>query len=259
MKKIGEFELNKIYCMDCLEGLKKLPDNSIDLVVTDPPYNTGMVEKKVDKRKTKKPRLFSFFNDSYTNEDYLKLIETCCNNFYRILKENSTGYIYMNWKKLGLWLEFLEKAGFSVKNVIVWDKVIHGLNYQNYAYTYELIIYFVKGKPILKNKSIEDKRKGYFKDVWNIQRKISNETNEFHHETQKLLKIVKIPIIHSSNEKDIVLDPFMGSGTTAVACKQLGRNFIGFEISKKYCEMANKRLAQQTLDEFKQENEKRRI
>ena len=143
---------------------------------------------------------------------------------------------------LGLWLEKLELVGFKVKNTIVWDKVVHGLNYQNYAYTYELIIFAVKGSYFPKNK-IKDQ----YKDIWHLQRKIDNRGDELHHETVKLLEVVKIPIVHASNEGDLICDPFIGSGTTAVACKQLNRKFIGIEIEQKYCDIAKKRLEQSSL------------
>jgi len=242
MSKLGSFELNKIYNMDCLEGLKQIPDNSVDLIVTDPPYNTGI-------KKTTKGRLKNFFNDKYDEREYERLVEEVCVSLYRVLKTNKAGYIYINWKSLGIWLYYLKKAGFAVKNVIVWDKVIHGLNYQNYAYTYELIIFFIKGIFKVNNKRIEDKNKKYYKDVWHISRKIDNEPDS-KHETVKEIKVVKLPIIHGSNENDIVLDPFIGSGTTAVACKQLNRRFIGFEISKEYCDIVNKRLEQSNLKEW---------
>ncbi len=248
--------INKITCQDCLEGMKQLEDNSVDSIITDPPYNTGMDSKITSsenhptvrfKNDAKKPWLFGFFNDNLSKEDYKKLVVNCCNEFYRILKNDKAGYIYINWKMLGLWLDCLKQSGFKIKNVIVWDKVVHGLNYQNYAYTYELIIFFVKGNFFPNNKREEDKRKQYYKDVWNIQRKIDSSTEEGHHETQKLIKVIELPIVHSTEKGDLVLDPFIGSGTTAVACKQLGRNFIGFEISQDYCKIAEKRLAQGTL------------
>ena len=234
--------------MDALEGLKKIPDNSVDLILTDPPYNTGMSQKSQIGRKmgqsAKKPWLFGFFNDNYSEEDYNTLIRNFSSEFFRVLKNNHAGYIFINWKKLGLGIKGLENAGFFVKNCIVWDKIVHGLNYQNYAYTYELIIFFIKGSFFPNNKSVKNY---YYKDVWNIQRKIDNSQKEGHHETEKLIKVVKIPILHGTNKGDIVLDVFMGSGTTAVACKQLGRNFIGFEINPKYVEIVNKRLFQNIL------------
>ncbi|MEK6879252.1 MAG: site-specific DNA-methyltransferase [Nanoarchaeota archaeon] len=136
----------------------------------------------------------------------------------------------------------MEKNGFIVKNVIVWDKEIHGLNYQNYAYTYEMIIFFVRDNYFPKNKP-----GNFYKDVWKIKRDLNNlqaSNEETHHETIKQIEVVRKCILHGSRENDLILDPFIGSGTTAVACKQNNRNFIGFEIREDYI-----KLAQQKYDD----------
>jgi DNA modification methylase len=247
MEKIGEYEVNRIYQEDCLKGMTKIPNDSIDLIVTDPPYNTGMKAREFPPNTYQRVKLDGFFNDDYTDEDYFNLVNNCSKEFYRILKQDKPIYVYMSWKKTGLWIDLLEKAGFSVKNVIVWDKVVHGLNYQNYAYTHEFIIYAIKGKYQVKNKGIEDSRNGRFKDVWSIQRETNTSQEEGHHETQKLLKVVKLPIKHGSEEGDLVFDPFMGSGTTAVASKELNRRYLGFEIDGNYINISNNRLKQEGL------------
>ena len=151
---------------------------------------------------------------------------------------------------LGLWLDRLRGGGFNIKNVIVWDKRVHGLNYQNYAYTYELIIYAVKGSFKLNNHRIDDMREGTFKDVWNIQRKIDNSQEEGHHETKKLIKVVRIPILHSTNEGDLVFDPFAGEGTIPQACKQSNRNFLGSEIEEIYCKTFDKEIKQENIKQW---------
>ena len=226
--------IDKIYNMDCLEGMKQIPDNSIDLVVTDPPYNTGMQANNA------KARLSHFFNDKFPPEIYKKLAEDVCKELFRVLKQDKGIYIYMNWKSLSVWIENLEKAGFKVKNVIIWDKVVHGLNYQNYAYTYEMIIFATKGTFFPHNKKDGNK---FYRDIWHIKRNLDNESEKIeHHETQKAIEVVKLPLKHASKPGDIILDPFMGSGTTAVACLMLNRHFIGFELEKKYCDIANMRI-----------------
>jgi len=254
-----KMELNKIYCMDCLEGLKKIPDNSVDLIVTDPPYNTGMTAENITRKDTTNTRFYSkkspiwlgnFFHDSYTDEEYIDLVRNCCIQLFRVLKENKAGYVYINWKMLGKWLDELKSSGFIVKNVIIWDKLVHGLNYQNYAYKYEMIIYFVKGRFQLNNKRPQDMNNYFYSDIWRIQRDLGKQDNIYSHETVKQIKVVRLPIEHASREGDLICDPFMGSGTTAVACKQLNRNFIGFEISQEYCDIANKRLSQGNLKEW---------
>ena len=146
-------ELNKIYCMDCLEGMKEMDDESVDLVVTDPPYNTGM-------KAGKKGRLRGFFNDNLPKEEYSRLVEDCSKQIFRVLKNDSGGYVFINYRSLGLWVSKLEEAWFRVKNVIVWDKIVHGLNYQNYAHTHEFIIFFVKGGFFPSNKG------KFHKDIW---------------------------------------------------------------------------------------------
>lgn len=146
-----------------------------------------------------------------------------------------------------LWIDNLEKEGFKIKNVIVWDKVVHGLNYQNYAYTYEMIIFFVKGDFFPNNKSLEDNKNGYYKDIWHIKRDMGNSNIIEHHETIKQINVVRIPIQHLTKEGDIILDAFAGSGTTGVACKQLKRNYILIEKEPKYIEIINKRLSQSVL------------
>ena len=235
-------ELNKIYNMDCIEGLKLIDNNSVDLVLTDPPYNTGI------KKTNGKGRLCNFFMDDYNEEDYLNLVKNYIKECFRILKFDRAIYIYINWKSLGLWLDIMEEEGFNIKNVIVWDKMVHGLNYQNYAYTYELIIYATKGYFYPTNKTIKDNNYGFYKDIWHIQRDINTDVNS-EHETVKQIEVIRLPIQHTTKEGDIVFDGFMGTGTTAVACKQLNRRYIGFEISPEYCKIAEKRLNQKTLME----------
>jgi len=240
--KYFENENGMLYLGNSLELLKEIPDKSIDAIITDPPYNTGMKQQNGG-------RLKNFFNDSYSKEEYYNLVEKVCTESYRVLKENKAVYIFINWKQVGLWIDLLGKVGFNVKNVIVWDKVIHSLNYQNYAYRYELIIYATKGKFELNNKSNSDLRNRFFTDVWRIQRKLSNEPDSIH-ETIKPLEVLRVPLLHSTKENDIVLDMFLSSGSTAVACKQLKRRFIGIEINKKYLDFAIKRLSQKNLFEF---------
>ena len=226
-----------LYQADCLKALKEIPDNSVDLVVTDPPYNTGMVESN------EKARLSHFFNDNYKPEDYQVLLSESCKQMYRVLKENKAIYIYMNWKSYSKWIDSLQIAGFKIKNLIVWDKVIHGLNYQNYAYTHEFIIFAVKGNFKPSNKQQKDNKNKYYTDVWHIRRNLDNESESTeHHETQKAMEVVKIPILHGSKEGDTILDPFLGSGTTMLASLELGRSCIGIEIEPKYIDIAKKRL-----------------
>ena len=238
-------EINKIHNINCLEGMKNMESLSVDMILTDPPYNTGMVANN----KNGKARLSHFFNDCYSDDKYQNLVVECCKNFQRLLKQDRCGYIFINWKSLGIWINCLEFYNLKVKNVIVWDKIVHGLNYQNYAHTYELIIFFVKGDFFPINKF-----NGMYKDVWHIQRKVETNNLEPHHETEKSMSIITPPLMHSSKESWIILDPFVGVGNIPLTCYKLNRNFIGFELNPEYHKIAEARLQnamnQKKIDEY---------
>lgn len=237
-------ETNQVYNIDCLEGMKQINDKSVDLILTDPPYNTGMTSIVSNSDGL---RLKNFFDDDYTVDEYDNLVMNFCEHSFRILKDDRACYVFINWKSLGIWLNHLSKAGFVIKNVIVWDKIVHGLNYQNYSYTYELIIFCVKGNFRPRNKNLKDINDGFYKDVWHLQREINFVSD---HETVKPIELLRIILCHASFEGDIVFDGFFGVGSTGVACKQLKRVYIGMEVSKEYCDIAVKRLSQTQLFNF---------
>lgn len=237
---------DKILHGDCIEAMKDCPDGTFDLVVTDPPYFTGLKAHKLSP--TSRVRIGEhFFNDDYeSQEEYERLVLEWARLFYRLLKDNAACYVYINWKQLGPWLKYLAQAGFECKNTIVWDKVRHGLNYQNYSYTHELIIFAVKGEFFPNNKEDYDAR--FWKDVWNIPREqTGDDMDGTKHSTQKQIGVVELPIMHASQRGDLVFDAFGGSGTTAVAARNLGRKYCLVEREEKYVEMAKNRLKQGTL------------
>ncbi len=220
--------LNKIYNMDCLEGLKQLEDNSVDLIVTDPPYpiptNNGTNRFAED-------GWFEGTQEDYSEEWY-EWFEDICLHLNRILKEGKHFYCYVDEKNLFLLKPILDKH-FVFKKVIVWHKKDIGLGY-HYRNVLEYVFLYSKGKSEIH---------------------INNKPNFFMcskdiiegHPTVKPISMIKWLISNSTTKDDLVLDIFMGSGTSAVACKQLNRNYIGYELSEKYCEIANKRLSQSNL------------
>lgn len=223
--KIGEFELNKIYCMDCLEGLKRLPNNSIDLVVTDPPYNINLVPQRGITK--------SIENDNLTDEDFELFLEDIFKEIKRIMKEDTFIICFTGWSTIPSFRKVLDGL-FTLKAMPVWVKNNFGIGYYTRP-QYEHCFLYLNGRPKpLKNP---------ISDVWHFDRVLKPV-----HSCEKPKELIRYIIkSFSNNEKDIVLDPFMGSGTTAVACKQLDRNFIGFELSQEYVDIANKRLEQDNL------------
>src|SRR4029079_5775254 len=145
---------------DCTKRLAEIGDGVVDLILTDPPYNTGMTARNAT-------RLQNFFHDAYEPDEYELLARTVARECYRILKDDRACYVFMSWRSLGVWLDALSAAGFRLKNLIVWDKVVAGLNYQNYAHTHELLIFAAKGRFLPRNKGIGDDQG---RDVWRIRR-----------------------------------------------------------------------------------------
>ena len=220
--KLGEFELNKIYCMDCLEGLKKIPDKSIDICITDPPYGINMQNGLgLSKSFGSSPKTVRFYEDDSNWDSKTPDKEV----FDEILRVSKKVFIFGgNY--------FTDKLPLGTC-WIVWDKQ-GDIKFDNPFSACELIWTNLDKKAIKKYIVIQQ---GFVKD--------KEPNNDRVHPTQKPVKLIRD--ILKDNEGNVVLDCFIGSGTTAVACKQLGRNFIGFEISQEYCDIANKRLQQEVL------------
>lgn len=225
--------LDIVYNEDCIgeKGMRILPDKSANLVITDSPYGIDF-----NRAYRKKKRSNGIIGD--TGFEVMIFLDDILLEFQRILKNNSAIYWFTRFDVYPfLFLKF--KRYFQIKNQIIWHKGIEttglGDRKGNYANNYESILFAVKGRHILKEKICGS--------VWSIK----SCKNEFHY-TQKPLEVIEKIIQYSSDKNDIVLDPFMGSGTTAVACKKLGRHYIGFEIDKDYCKIAEKRLSEVQLE-----------
>ena len=213
------FELNKIYCMDCLEGMKQIPDKSIDLILTDPPYGILNGISTLGGPGTKNVKNKNYGVTLWDNKPDKKVI----NEFFRL----SNNIICFGGEHLS---DILPQS----KGWIVWDKIIpDGMNFSQCE-----LIWTSYKKPI---KIIRHRWHGFLNDNKFI------ETEKRFHITQKPLELIYKLVKMYSDVGDLVVDPFMGSGTTAVACKQLGRDFIGFELCQEYVDIANKRLCQETL------------
>ena len=226
--------VNRILFGDCRRHLAAIASGSVDLIVTDPPYNTGLTAGDT--------RLHHFFNDALPADEYQSLAREVSAQLFRVLGQNRAAYVFINWKSLGIWCAAMATAGFRVKNCVVWDKVLHGLNYQNYAHTHEFLIFATKGRYFPKNRNTRDDS---FKDVWHVSRAARQVSADLpHHETVKPFEIVRRPIEHGSSAGELVLDPFAGSGTTCAVAKALGRSYLGIEQNADYYRLCLRRLAE---------------
>lgn len=212
---------------DCLELMANIPNESIDLIVTDPPY---LMEYKTNHRKDKAHK----FCHTIKGDNDEELIRKSIQEFYRILKPNSAMYMFCNSNKIDFFKQEIEKY-FTIKNIICWVKNNHtaGDLTAQFGKQYEFIILVNKGRKPFNGKRITD--------VWFFDR-VSGKN--LVHQNQKPLELIEQCITKHSNEGDVVLDPFMGSGTTCVACINTNRHYIGFEVDKDYFNIAKTRIEQ---------------
>jgi len=202
---------------------KVMNGEKADMVFTDPPYNTGM-SQKTNNGSTK---LNHMFNDSFTDEEWNKLLIDFTNNYYLSSKDDSVSYICLDWRRSHELVPNAKNAGFKFSNLIIWDKMVHGLG-SDYKYTHEFIHVFKKGKPTLNTNQGEQD----YQDIWHIQRKIGRDEE---HATKKPIELCTRAIKHASKQKDLVIDFFLGSGSTLIACQQTKRNCYGIELDEHYC------------------------
>lgn len=236
--------LNYIDCCDCLDGLREVPDTSVDLIVTDPPYFLSMGHAgckdtafAVNSDQVNSNRTFGDL--SIAKPFYKRLFQ----EFRRVLKPNGAFYYFTDWRGYAFYFPIIN-AELPVRNLIVWDTLSGPGSY--YTFAHELII-FGTAAPKLRHKGGTN--------VWRIKAFSSGAKStdgEKVHPTQKPVELIKKMIEDSTEPGAVVLDTFMGSGTTAVASLQSGRNFIGFEQDEKYHAIAQRRIAE-TVDELMNE------
>ena len=248
--------LDTIIQGDCLEVMQTFPDKSVDLIFADPPFNVG------------KDYGAGVKGDSRI--DYRDWCAGWITECFRVLKDTGSFYHMTIPKHLEWKMPIMAKFGQFI-NLIIWRNVSATHNKRSFWGEYQPIMVYGKTDQWLFNTYAEiydcgfrrwggysegSEFKGQMKDRWDdipfvyagsITHKeayLKTGTNEKEHPCQMPEGIAKRAILFSSNENDLVLDPFLGSGTTAVAAKRLYRHWIGIELSEKYCELARKRVAQ---------------
>jgi DNA modification methylase len=238
-------EVDKVYLGDCLQILNGIPDNSIDLIFADPPFNIGIK--------------YDIHNDKMPYDEYYQWSEKWIKECYRILKSNGSIYIAIGDEFAAEINIILKRTGFYFRNWIIWYYTFGQNQRKKFNRSHIHILYFTKDKEnfIFNDKDIRipsarqmiynDKRAHPLgkvpDDVWQFPRVCGTfKARIGNHPCQMPENLLELIIKASSNEQNIVLDPFGGTGTTAVVAKKLNRHYITMDISPEYYNIIIKRI-----------------
>jgi site-specific DNA-methyltransferase (adenine-specific) len=262
----------KIYQGDCREKLIMFDDNTFQSIIADPPYYQVLLEEKWD-------------NQWKTEEDYLNWTEDWINKSARLLKNDGLFFIFGQLgKREHLWLHLCSMATRKLQfhDMLIWDRAVgYNERYDSFTPCYEMILVLRKSKDVkpyfdkdavripyseakieqyLKDKRYKDvdarqthlEKGKYATNILRVPSLKGSSKEKVGHPSQKPIKLIEILVKASTKENDFVLDPFLGSGTTALACQNLNRNFAGIEIEQDYIEMTESRLQKTQADLFSQ-------
>lgn len=238
---------------------EKIDEKSVGLIFADPPYNLSGSGLKWKGNKTGGDwYMVNEEWDKMTEPEYTQFTRKWIGACHKVLKDNGSIYISCTYHNLPEVMTVLKQLGFKINNVIVWQKINAMPNMTKRVLTHstEFVVWAVKGKKWvfnykdLKKLNPEKQKDGSSKqmrDVWTLplvqgKERLRNNNGRALHPTQKPEEMLRRIIVASSNKKGVVLDPFLGSGTTAVVAKRLKRNWIGVELNRKYVEAAQKRI-----------------
>ena len=259
-----KLEFNTIYNMDCVEGMKHQADNSVDLIIADPPYNLSKGGDWKWDNSIKLDGLGGNWNkvmqtwDDYTLESYFNFTKSWLVEAKRILKPTGSMWIFGTYHNIGIINVVCQLLQIEIINEVIWYKknAFPNLSGRRLTASHETILWCNKGAKkreyyfnynYSKNGEFEkDKLKApgkQMRTVWDISNNKSREELAYgKHPTQKPIKILKRMIRLASHVGDTMLTPFAGAGSECVAAKECKRNYIGFEINEQYITIANTRL-----------------
>ena len=246
-------ELDTIYNEDCLEGMQRIPDGTIDCVITSPPYNVSLD--------------YNNYDDNKDYSDYLKWMQSVFAECYRILKPDGRMCVNIGDGKNGSipthsdFIQICKEIGFLCLTTIIWNKnttsnraawgSFMSPSCPSFPRCYEFVLIFSKSKKLIHKGETTITKENFIKwanGMWTI----TPETKDMGHPAAYPIELPIRCIEMLTYKSDVILDPFMGSGTTAVACIKEQRHYIGFEIDKEYYDIALKRIKQEkqqlTLD-----------
>jgi len=274
MEKLGPFSINEIYQGDCVELLKKIPNNSVDLIFADPPYNLQLNGDLYRPNQTKVDAVRDEWDKFKSMEEYDRFTNFWMKECYRILKSSGSFWVigtYHNIFRVGA---IMQNIGFWILNDIIWIKTNPMPNFKGTRFNnaHETLIWATKTKSSnytfhyhsmkVMNDDLQ-MRSDWLIPICQGDERIKVNGQKAH-STQKPAELLFRVLLSTSNPGDIVLDPFSGSGTTAAVSKRLGRKFIAFEREEFYVKLSKERVEKikpldKSLLEYKIERKKPRI
>ena len=249
-----DISFNNIYNCDCIQGMKSVPKNKIDLVITDPPFAINFRAKKANYNR-KQSHVLEGYNE-ISAENYYDFTLEWMSQVHRILKESGSMYLFSGWNNLKEILMAIDDVGFHLVNHIIWKYQFGVVTKNKYVTSHYHCLYVCKNdkkrkffpfKRFSKDAKSEDGHSLHYQDkedVWEIKREYW--TGDTKTPTKLPAEIIEKILFYSSKKNDIVFDPFLGSGQVAVVSKIHERRFCGFEVVKDYYKFAKKRLDKNT-------------
>ncbi|MBR9679687.1 MAG: site-specific DNA-methyltransferase [Candidatus Altiarchaeota archaeon] len=232
--KLGKLETNKIHHGNCIELMKNLPAGSIDHILTDPPFAIEFKAKQLSYNR-KLGNVLKGYGE-ISQDKYLDFSLSWMREAFRVLKETGSMFVFSGWTNLKDILIALDELGFTTVNHLIWKYQFGVFTKKKFVTSHYHILFVVKDKKSYKFNKIDH----YPEDVLTVNREYWKGKKKT--PTKLPLELVDKLVQYTTDPGDIVLDPFMGSGTTAVACKQLNRHWLGFELVEDYITLANQRL-----------------
>lgn len=231
------FELNNIYNQDAVLGLKQIQDESIDLIIADPPYvisKESNFHTMKDRKNARTGTNFGKWDMDFDNDPWIT-------ESFKTLKPGGSLIVFNDFKKSSIVVDIATNAGYVYKDTLIWKKTnpMPRNRDRRYIPDVEMLIWFVKPGKWTYNRQNEK----YESSILPFAVESGGGFKRYH-PTQKPVKLIEYLLSIHSNEGDIILDPFMGSGTTAIAAINTNRNFIGFELDKNYYDICINRIAE---------------
>jgi site-specific DNA-methyltransferase (adenine-specific) len=235
-----DIELDVVRFEDCVSGMKRFPDKSIDLIIADPPFGIDF-----DGKSSVYNRDESLVVEGYeeTDDSYYEFTARWLAELPRIMKPSSSAYVFSGWTNLDAVLQGARDAGLVTLNHLIWHYPFGVYTKKRFVTSHYHIVLLVKNLREYYFNKIEN----YPEDVWTVKRRY--RTGLTKNATKLPLQVVTRCIDFSSQPGDIVLDPFMGNGTTAVAAKLNYRHFVGFEINEKLRFLLNREISKAGIGE----------